>query len=54
MRSIFRENELATRSRVGSDGTVQLPFLGDVKVAGGSFTRCEPGNNGFAILGNNE
>lgn len=32
--TIFRESELATRSRVGSDGTVQLPFLGDVKVAG--------------------
>ncbi|MGB8168169.1 MAG: polysaccharide biosynthesis/export family protein [Chthoniobacteraceae bacterium] len=32
--TIFRENDLATRSRVGSDGTVQLPLLGDVKVAG--------------------
>lgn len=32
--TIFRENDLTTRSRVGSDGTVQLPLLGDVKVAG--------------------
>ena len=32
--SIFREPDLTTRSRVGSDGTVQLPLIGDVKVAG--------------------
>ena len=31
---IFRENDLNTRSRVASDGTVQLPLIGDVKVAG--------------------
>ena len=32
--SIFREPDLTTRSRVASDGTVQLPLIGDVKVAG--------------------
>jgi polysaccharide export outer membrane protein len=32
--TIFREGDLATRSRIGSDGTVQLPLIGDVKVAG--------------------
>ena len=32
--SIFREPDLTTRSRVGSDGTVQLPLIGDVKIAG--------------------
>ena len=32
--TIFREGDLATRSRVASDGTVQLPLIGDVKVAG--------------------
>lgn len=31
---VFREADLATRTRVGSDGMVQLPLLGDVKVAG--------------------
>ena len=32
--NIFREADLTTRSRVASDGTVQLPLIGDVKVAG--------------------
>ncbi len=32
--SIFREPDLTTRSRIASDGTVQLPLIGDVKVAG--------------------
>ena len=32
--SIFREPDLTTRSRISSDGTVQLPLIGDVKVAG--------------------
>ena len=32
--TIFRETDLSTRSRVASDGTVQLPLIGDVKVAG--------------------
>ena len=32
--TIFRETDLTTRSRVASDGTVQLPLIGDVKVAG--------------------
>lgn len=32
--SIFREPDLTTRSRVASDGTVQLPLIGDIKVAG--------------------
>jgi polysaccharide export outer membrane protein len=32
--TIFREGDLSTRSRIGSDGTVQLPLIGDVKVAG--------------------
>lgn len=32
--TIFREADLSTRSRIGSDGTVQLPLIGDVKVAG--------------------
>ncbi len=32
--TIFREGDLTTRSRIGSDGTVQLPLIGDVKVAG--------------------
>ena len=32
--SIFREPDLTTKSRVASDGTVQLPLIGDVKVVG--------------------
>lgn len=32
--SIYREPDLATRSKVGSDGSVQLPLIGEVKVAG--------------------
>lgn len=32
--SIFREPDLTTRSRVASDGTVQLPLIGDVRVSG--------------------
>lgn len=32
--TIFREADLTTRSRIGSDGTVQLPLVGDIKVAG--------------------
>ena len=32
--TIFRESDLSTRSRVATDGTVQLPLIGDVKVAG--------------------
>ncbi len=32
--SIFREPDLTTRSKVGSDGTVQLPLIGEVKVSG--------------------
>jgi polysaccharide export outer membrane protein len=32
--TIFREADLATRSRVASDGTVQLPLIGDVRVSG--------------------
>ncbi len=32
--SIFREPDLTTRSRIASDGTVQLPLIGDVKVVG--------------------
>lgn len=32
--SVFREPDLATQSRIASDGKVQLPLLGDVPVAG--------------------
>lgn len=32
--SIFREPELTTRSRIGSDGTVALPLIKEVYVAG--------------------
>jgi polysaccharide export outer membrane protein len=32
--TIFREPDLTTRTRVASDGTVQFPLIGDVKVAG--------------------
>ena len=32
--AIFHEPDLATRTKVGSDGSVQLPLVGDVKVAG--------------------
>lgn len=32
--SIFREPDLVTQSQISSDGTVQLPLLGDVKVGG--------------------
>lgn len=32
--AIFHEPDLATRSKIGSDGTVQLPLIGDTKVAG--------------------
>jgi protein involved in polysaccharide export with SLBB domain len=32
--SIFREPEMTTRGRVATDGTVQLPLIGDIKVAG--------------------
>lgn len=32
--TIFREPDLTTRSKVGSDGSVQLPLIGEVKVAG--------------------
>lgn len=32
--TIFRESDLTTHSRIASDGTVQLPLIGDIKVAG--------------------
>ncbi len=32
--SIFHEPDLTTRSKISSDGTVQLPLIGDTKVAG--------------------
>ena len=32
--AIFHEPDLGTRTKVGSDGSVQLPLVGDVKVAG--------------------
>lgn len=32
--TIYREPDLTTRSKVGSDGAVQLPLVGEVKVAG--------------------
>ena len=32
--AIFQEPDLSTRSKIGSDGTVQLPLIGDTKVAG--------------------
>src|SRR5678816_3709569 len=32
--TVFREPDLTTRSRVGSDGSVQLPLIGDVRIAG--------------------
>lgn len=32
--AIFHEPDLATRSKIASDGTVQLPLIGDTKVAG--------------------
>jgi polysaccharide export outer membrane protein len=32
--TVFREPDLTTRSRIGSDGSVQLPLIGDVKIAG--------------------
>jgi len=32
--SIFHEPDLSTRSKISSDGTVQLPLIGDIKVAG--------------------
>ncbi len=32
--SIFREPDLTTRSKVASDGSVQLPLVGEVKVSG--------------------
>lgn len=32
--SIYREPDLTTRCRVGSDGTVQLPLIREVRVAG--------------------
>ncbi len=32
--SIFHEPDLATRSKISSDGSVQLPLIGDTKVAG--------------------
>jgi polysaccharide export outer membrane protein len=32
--SVFQEPDLTTRSKIGSDGSVQLPLIGDTKVAG--------------------
>jgi polysaccharide export outer membrane protein len=32
--TVFREPDLTTRSRIGSDGAVQLPLIGDVRIAG--------------------
>ena len=32
--SIYREPDLTTRSRIASDGTVQLPLIGDIHVSG--------------------
>lgn len=32
--TIYREPDLSTRSKVGSDGAVQLPLVGEVKVSG--------------------
>lgn len=32
--TIYREPDLTTRSKVGSDGAVQLPLVGEIKVAG--------------------
>jgi polysaccharide export outer membrane protein len=31
---IYRESDLTTRSKIGSDGAVQLPLIGEVKVSG--------------------
>ncbi len=32
--TIYREPDLTTRSKIGTDGTVQLPLVGEIKVAG--------------------
>lgn len=32
--TIYREPDLATRSKIASDGTVQLPLIGEIKVSG--------------------
>jgi len=32
--TIYREPDLTTRSKIGSDGSVQLPLIGEVKVSG--------------------
>jgi len=32
--SVFHEPDLTTRSKISSDGTVQLPLIGDIKVTG--------------------
>jgi polysaccharide export outer membrane protein len=32
--TIYREPDLTSRSKIASDGTVQLPLIGDIKVAG--------------------
>lgn len=34
--SVFREPDLTTQSQISSDGTVQLPLLGDVRIGGKS------------------
>jgi len=34
--SVFREPDLTTQSQISSDGTVQLPLLGDVRIGGRS------------------
>ncbi len=34
--TIFQEDDLATKSRVGNDGTISVPLIGSVKVGGKS------------------